>query len=72
MTRQKKEIIKKIEAIDNFIEIDRQLGCGFEPEGAYSELEQESDRLFEELAKLSHYKNSYEMMHDERRYIGQR
>lgn len=34
MTRQKKEIIRKIEEIDNWIEADMELGCGFAPPDA--------------------------------------
>lgn len=31
MTRQKKEIIKKIDEIEMFIAADEELGCGFAP-----------------------------------------
>ena len=68
MTRQKKEIIKKIDEIDRFIQADMELGAGFAPADAYSELEEESGRLYEELAHLRHYKDGMEMMYDTRGY----
>ena len=64
MTRQKKEIMKKIMEIDKFIEVDMELGCGFYPEGAYSKMEQMSYELLEQLAKLSHYDNVEDMMYE--------
>ena len=68
MTRQKKELIKKIDEIHEFIEVDSELGCGFAPEGAYDDLYQEADRLYEELAHLRHYADGMEMMYDTRGY----
>lgn len=64
MTRQKKEIIKKMDAIDNFIAADRELGCGFAPAGAYKELEEEWWKLFEELSRLRHYEHPTAMIND--------
>lgn len=64
MTRQKKEIIKKIMEIDEFIEVDMELGCGFSHEGAYSELEQMTYELQKQLAELSHYDNVEDMMYE--------
>lgn len=58
ITRQKKEIIKKIQAISDFIEVDVELGCGFSPPGAYDELYKEMDRLENELARLQHFTSS--------------
>ena len=66
MTRQKKEIIKKIDEIENFISADMELGCGFAPSGFYEPLEEEAYKLNEQLAHLSHYGSVEEMMHDER------
>ena len=66
MTRQKKELIKKIEEIENFIRVDRELGCGFAPSGFYTPLEQEVYDLREELARLSGYDSFMEMATDER------
>ena len=50
MTRQKKEVIKKIDDLEQWIEVDVELGCGFAPVGAYDETYREIDRLREELA----------------------
>lgn len=45
MTRQKKEVIKKIDDLEQWIEVDVELGCGFAPVGAYDETYREIDRL---------------------------
>ena len=66
MTRQKKELIKKIDEINAFIGADSELGCGFAPAGFYSPLEEEAGRLEEELAKLMHYPDAMTMMMDDR------
>ena len=66
MTRQKKELIRKIDEIENFISVDTELGCGFAPAGFYEPLEEEAYKLNEQLAHLSHYGSVEEMMHDER------
>lgn len=66
MTRQKKELIKKIDEIQEFIEVDTELGCGFAPPDFYQDLYEESDKLYEELAHLRHYKDGMEMMMDQR------
>ena len=55
MTRQKKEILKKIDEIERFIEVDMQLGCGFAPVHFYDPLYEQIHELQEELARLSHY-----------------
>lgn len=55
MTRQKKEIIKKIDGAMQFIEVDMELGCGFAPADAYRETEEYIYGLQEELAHLSYY-----------------
>ncbi len=62
MTRQKREIIKKIDEIEAFIAVDEELGCGFAPAGFYAPLEQKAWELREELAHLSHYRDAMEMM----------
>jgi hypothetical protein len=41
MTRQKKELIRAIQQIDEFIAVDTELGCGFAPADAYADLEKE-------------------------------
>lgn len=66
MTREKKEIIKKIEEISFYIEADMELGCGFAPSGAYDEAYKEIDRLYGKLACLRHYNSAEEMMYDDR------
>lgn len=66
MTRQKKEILKKIDEIQNFIAVDEELGCGFAPAGFYDELYERIWKLQEQLAKLSHYESVEEMMADTR------
>ena len=71
MTRQKKEILKKIDEIDEFITVDEQLGCGCAPADAYDELEQQKWELCEELARLSHYPDAMTMMYDPRNWGGE-
>lgn len=66
MTRQKKEIRRKINEIHAFIEADEELGCGFAPAGFYDPLYEEIHALEEELAHLSHYDCYEEMMMDTR------
>lgn len=70
MTRQKKEIIRKIDEIECFIATDEELGCGFAPAGAYDLLYEEKDRLWEELAHLSHYPDAIAMQMDTRGIAG--
>lgn len=64
MTRQKKEVIRKIREIDEFIMVDSQLGCGIAPAGAYDSMYEEIYRLQEQLAELSHYGSVEEMLYD--------
>ena len=71
MTRQKKELIKKIEEIENFIEVDTALGCGFAPAGFYEPLEKEAWELRDKLARLSGYRDAMEMMYDPRGCVGE-
>lgn len=66
MTRQKKEIIKKIDEIHNFIAADEELGAGFAPAGFYDPLYDQIYKLETELAHLSHYASAEEMMMDPR------
>ena len=66
MTRQKKEILRKIEEIDSFIGADMALGCGFAPAHFYDELYEEIHQLEEQLAKLRHYTDLDAMMNDPR------
>ena len=66
MTRQKKEILRKIDEIEAFIAADEELGCGFAPADFYRPLEEREWALREELARLSHYGSAEEMMYDTR------
>ena len=62
MTRQKKEIVKRMEEIENFILADEELGCGFAPAGFYIPLYKEIEALAEELAHLRGFKDQQEML----------
>lgn len=66
MTRQKKELIKQIHAISEFIRVDEELGCGFAPANAYQPLEEEQWSLMEKLARLQKYGSAMEMLNDTR------
>jgi 7-keto-8-aminopelargonate synthetase-like enzyme len=55
MTRQKKEIVKRINQICAWIEADQELGCGFAAARAYDGMYREIDRLEDELARLQHF-----------------
>jgi len=66
MTRQKKEIIKKIDEMQTWIAIDEELGCGFAPPNAYAGMERKIYRLQEELARLQHYNSVEDMLFDTR------
>ena len=65
-TRQKKELLKKIEEMETWIAIDEEMGCGFAPPGAYDDMYKEIYQLQEKLAQLRHYKSVEEMLYDER------
>lgn len=65
MTRQKKEIIKKIDRIQTEIEMDELMGCGLPP-AVYEAREQEIYGLLEQLARLQHYASVEEMLYDTR------
>lgn len=64
MTRQKREIVKKIDEIEAFIEADTELGCGFAPADFYRPLEEKAWALREELAHLMHYPDAMSMIYD--------
>ena len=66
MTRQKKEIIRKMDEINKFIAVDTELGYGFAPAGFYDELEEKLWNLGEELARLSHFGSYMEYLMDDR------
>lgn len=65
MTRQKKEIIKKIDYILLGMEMDDLMGCGLPPR-VYEAREQEIYSLQEELARLQHYASVEDMLYDTR------
>lgn len=66
MTRQKKEIIKKIEQLEEEMFVDMELGCGFAPVGWYDPIYERIYNLQEELARLSHYDSVDAMLFDMR------
>lgn len=61
MTRQKKELLRKIHEIHMYIEVDEELGCGFAPPGAYDEAYAAIDALLNELAHLRGFNDYREM-----------
>ena len=65
MTRQKKEIVKKIDRIQTGIEMDKLMGCGLPP-AVYEAREQEIYGLLEQLARLQHYASVEDMLYDTR------
>ena len=71
MTRQKKELTRRIDEIHNFIAADEELGCGFAPAGFYEPLEQKAYELEELLAHLRGYSSVMEMMMDSRGYVNE-
>ena len=66
MTRQKKELVKKIRFAYDMIAADEELGCGFAPAGFYDKAYHEIYKMEEELAHLRHYKSVEEMQYDTR------
>ena len=66
MTRQKKELMKKIDMIEKGIILDMQLSCGCYPSSAYDTAYEEIYRINEELARLSHYDSVEAMLNDDR------
>lgn len=66
MTRQKKEIVRKIQEIHMGIAVDDELGFGFVPADFYEPLYKQIYELETQLAKLSHYNSAEEMYYDTR------
>lgn len=66
MTRQKKEIIRKIAELDREIAVDMALAFGQVPEDAYKAQQETIDMLQEELARLSHFNSYIEYVMDPR------
>ena len=66
MTREKKELLKKIEEMETWIAADTELGCGFAPPSAYDKTYGEIYALQKKLAHLRHYNTVEDMLYDER------
>lgn len=66
MTRQKKEILKKIWEIEEFIATDEEMGYGFAPVDAYDSEYEKIYELQEQLAELQHYDSAEDMLNDTR------
>ena len=66
MTREKKELLKKIEEMETWIAVDTELGCGFAPPGAYDKTYGEIYALQKKLAHLRHYNTVEDMLYDDR------
>lgn len=65
MTRQKKEIIKKVERVQLGMEMDDLMGCGL-PTAVCETREKEIYTLWEQLARLQHYASVEDMLYDTR------
>lgn len=72
MTRQKSEIIKKINSIREWIAVDEELGCGFAPADFYEPLYRQIYELEEQLARLRKYDSVEAMYFDEKRLNSQK
>ena len=66
MTRQKKEILKKIDWLEGMIQADIELGCGYNRPDSHRDTEEEIYGLQVMLAKLSHYDSVESLIGDER------
>lgn len=67
MTREKKEIIKKINEIQFQMQCEKSMGCGFTPSSYFEMIEQQYlDPLYEKLSILQKYNSVEAMLHDER------
>ena len=69
MTKQKRELLKRIEQMEHSVEIDTQLGFGCAPANAFDRVYEEIYKLQEELAHLRHYASVEEMHYDTRGQI---
>ncbi len=65
MTRQRKEIIKKVERVQLGMEMDDLMGCGLPP-AVFEEREREIYSLWGQLAQLQHYACVEDMLYDTR------
>ncbi len=69
MTRQKRELLKRIEQMEHSVETDTQLGFGCAPANAFDRVYEEIYKLKEELAHLRHYSSVEDMLCDTRGQI---
>ena len=63
---KKKELIKKIDAMEMEIAVDRELSHGMAPASAYESMEAEIWRMQDELARLQHYESYEDKMYHPR------
>ena len=66
MTREKREILKRIDELQQEMTIDKQLSFGCAPEGAYDFFYEAIDALQEKLAHLCHHDSYVDMVMDPR------
>ena len=66
MTREKKEIQKKIDRIEEMMHEEEVMGCGFLPDDAFDREESIINRLEVRMAHLQHYKSLEEKEADTR------
>ena len=66
MTRQKRELLKRIEQMECSVDVDIQLGFGYAPANAFDRVYEDMYKLQEELARLRHYASVEEMLSDTR------
>lgn len=64
MTREKKEVIKKLNEIDRQEEMELELGCGFGYELICESFQKLRAPLLERLAVLQHYQCVNDMLYD--------
>lgn len=64
MNRYKKELWKQVNAIDDHIACEIEMGCGFCPDEWIAEMESWKDPLYAKLAELSHYDSVDDFMYD--------
>lgn len=66
MTRQKKELWKKIDHLQDIINAETELGCGFTPADWFEPIYEQMEEIYEELANLSHFSTIERYMYDQR------
>lgn len=68
MTREKFEIIKKLDEIDRCEDAELEMGCGFGAELIGDTFERMRWPLLKRLANLQHYPSVEAMLYDDRGY----